>query len=267
MSGIRARGLRVVYEGLVALAEVDLEATAGEWVGLVGPNGSGKTSLLRALAGSVEAAGEVEVDGVSLRSLGRRRAARLLALVPQHPTLPPAMTVAEYVLLGRTPHLGYWAADGPRDHRAVQEALARLDAADLADRALGALSGGEAQRVVLARAVAQDPVVLLLDEPTASLDVGHQQQVLDLVDELRRERSIAVISALHDLTLAAQYADRLLLLDRGEVVAQGPARVVLTPERLAAFSGARVALLAGPGGELVVAPRRATPGERSTMPA
>lgn len=259
MTGIRARGIEVRYNGLVAVAGVDLEVGAGEWVVLVGPNGSGKTSLLRALAGTVPAAGEVELGGRSRSALGRRRAARLVALVPQHPVLPGGMTAAEYVLLGRTPHLGYWAAESAADRRLALSALERLDAADLAGRPLGALSGGERQRVVLARAVAQDPAVLLLDEPTASLDIGHQQHVLDLVEGLRRERSMAVLGALHDLTLAAQYADRLVLLDRGRVAAEGPAAQVLTPEQLERFSGARVTLLRGPGGELVVAPRRAAP--------
>ena len=173
------------------------------------------------------------------------------------------MTAAEYVLLGRTPHLGYLAAEGAADVAAALSSLERLDAGALAPRPLGSLSGGERQRVVLARALAQDPEVLLLDEPTASLDIGHQQQVLDLVEGLRRERGIAVVAALHDLTLAAQYADRLVLLDGGRVVADGTAAAVLTPEALARFSGARVSLLRGPDGEMVVAPRRwaADPGD------
>lgn len=256
MSGIVARGVGVRYDGRVALEGVDLDVPAGEWAALVGPNGAGKSSLLRALAGTVPATGTVAVGGRSRHEMSRRRWARLVAAVAQHPVLPAGLTAAEYVLLGRTPHLGYLAAESRRDVAAALAALERLDAGALASRPLGGLSGGERQRVVLARALAQDPEVLLLDEPTASLDIGHQQQVLDLVEGLRRERGIAVVAALHDLTLAAQYASRLVLLDGGRVVAEGTAAAVLIPEALARFSGARVALLQGPDGELVVAPRR-----------
>jgi iron complex transport system ATP-binding protein len=256
VSGITARGVGVRYDGRVALEGVELDVPAGEWAALVGPNGAGKSSLLRALAGTVPSSGTVAVGGRSRREMSRRRWARLVASVVQHPVLPAGLTAAEYVLLGRTPHLGYLAAEGRGDVAAALAALERLDAGALASRPLGSLSGGERQRVVLARALAQDPEVLLLDEPTASLDIGHQQQVLDLVEGLRRERGIAVVAALHDLTLAAQYAGRLVLLDRGRVAAEGTAVEVLTPEGLARFSGARVALLRGPDGELVVAPRR-----------
>lgn len=265
VSGITARGLGVRYDGRVALAGVDLTVAAGEWAALVGPNGAGKTSLLRALAGTVPCTGAVAVGGAARRGMPRRRWARLVATVVQQPVLPGAMTAAEYVLLGRTPHLGYLAAEGPGDVAAALGALERLDAGALATRPLGSLSGGERQRVVLARALAQETEVLLLDEPTASLDIGHEQQVLDLVEGLRRERGIAVVSALHDLTLAAQYADRLVLLDGGRVVAEGPAEAVLTPEAMLRFSGARVALLRGPGGEMVVAPRRAVGGEQEAI--
>jgi iron complex transport system ATP-binding protein len=185
-----------------------------------------------------------------------RRAAAAIAVVPQHRVLPEDMTVFDYVLLGRIPHTGYFGVEGPRDVAAARRALHRLDAVDLERRRLGTLSGGESQRIVLARALAQETGVLLLDEPTTSLDIGHAQQVLDLVAELRLERGIAVISAIHDLTFAAQYADRLLLLDAGAVVAHGTADEVLTEEAITRFSGARVHLLRGPAGEPVIVPRR-----------
>jgi iron complex transport system ATP-binding protein len=259
VSGICARGVGVRYDRRVAVEGVDLSVAAGEWVALVGPNGAGKTSLLRALAGTVPSTGAVEIGGRLRREMRRSEAARLVAMVAQHPVLPGGMTAAEYVLLGRTPHLGYWAMERAADVAIALAALDRLDAGSLAGRPLGSLSGGERQRVVLARALAQRSEVLLLDEPTASLDIGHQQQVLDLVESLRRERGIAVLGALHDLTLAAQYADRLVLLDGGRVVADGRAAAVLTPEALARFSSARVAVLRGPSGEMVIAPRRNPP--------
>lgn len=235
---------------------VDLTVAAGEWVALIGPNGAGKTSLLRALAGTVAYTGSVTIDGVDASSLPRRQAARLVAMVPQQPVLPDGMTVLDYVLLGRTPHLGYLAVETDADVGVARDAMMRLDAAELGTRRLGELSGGERQRVVLARALAQQSAVLLLDEPTAALDVGHGQQVLDLVDELRRERGMSVVAAVHDLTLAAQYADRLALMDQGRIVAEGIPREVLTEEAIALFSGARVSIVTGPGGEVVVVPRR-----------
>ena len=257
MSGVLLSGVSVNYNGRTALDEVGLEVAAGEWVALVGPNGAGKTTLLRAVAGTVPYRGRITIGGTERSELRRREAARLVAAVPQAPVLPSGMTAVEYVLLGRTPHLGYWEMEKAGDLTLAREVLGRLGAADLALRPLGSLSGGERQRVVLSRALAQQAPVLILDEPTTALDIGHQQQVLDLVDELRRERDIAVLSALHDLTLAAQYGDRVALLAAGRLEAEGPAAAVFTPERLEGFSDARVVVLRGPGGELVVAPRRA----------
>ena len=165
------------------------------------------------------------------------------------------MTVAEYVLLGRTPHLGYLARDGDGDREAAAEALHRLDLDSFAGRRLGTLSGGEQQRAVLARALAHQAPVLLLDEPTASLDIGRSQEVLELVDELRREQGLTVVATMHELTLAGQYADRLLLLDRGRVVASGEPREVLTEELVARHYGASVRIQQVAGG-LVVVPAR-----------
>jgi iron complex transport system ATP-binding protein len=251
---VAVRDLRVVLGEAVVLDGVSADAHAGEWVALIGPNGAGKTTLLRAIAGLVRAGGSVVLDGRPAASLGRRELARHVALVPQLPLTPPEMPVAEYVLLGRTPHVGYFAAEGRRDLEAADRALARLDLAGLAGRRLGTLSGGERQRAVLARALAQEPRVLLLDEPTSTLDLGRQQQVLELVDELRREHGLTVLSAMHDLTLAGQYAERLVFLDGGRVVASGPPRDVLTRELISRHYGAEVAVL--DDGGLVVVPSR-----------
>ncbi|HAX81810.1 MAG TPA: ABC transporter [Actinobacteria bacterium] len=256
MSQLVLHGVGVSFGDRVAVTEVDATVAAGEWLALVGPNGSGKTSLLRAVAGTIPHRGMVQVDGVAVATMSPRRAAAAIAMVPQHRVLPEDMSVLDYTLLGRIPYAGYFGIEGPSDVAAARRALARLDAADLAGRRLGTLSGGERQRVVLARALAQEAGVLLLDEPTTSLDIGHAQQVLDLVDELRVERGIAVIAAIHDLTFAAQYAGRLLLLDAGTVIAQGAPAEVLSEAAIARFSGARVHLMQGPGGEPVVVPRR-----------
>ncbi len=163
------------------------------------------------------------LGGDEVSALGRREVARRLAFVPQAPLLPPGMRVDEYVLLGRTAHLGPFGYEGPADLEAAGRALARLDLGPFSQRRLQTLSGGEQQRAVLCRALAQDAPLLLLDEPTTSLDLGRQQQALELVAALREQRELTVISAMHDITLAAQYADRLLLLAGGRLVADGAA--------------------------------------------
>jgi iron complex transport system ATP-binding protein len=157
----------------------------GTWVTLLGPNGAGKSTLLRAIAGLVRAEGAIRIGGTPLRALDRRALARRVAVVPQLPQLPRALSVEEYVLLGRTPYLSYLGREGTGDHAAARSALERLDLVKMARRPLGSLSGGERQRAVLARALAQEARVLLLDEPTTALDPGRQQDVLELVDALR----------------------------------------------------------------------------------
>jgi iron complex transport system ATP-binding protein len=226
--------------GRAVIEDVALRVAPGGWTTLIGPNGAGKTSLLRAVAGMVQHDGSIAVGGSEPRALSARERARLLALVWQSPLIPVDMTVAEYVLLGRTPHLGMLGRAGGRDHAAAREALGRLDLGPLAQRRLGSLSGGERQRAVLGRALAQEAPVLLLDEPTTALDVGSQQEVLELVRELRAERSLTVLAAMHDLTLAGQYADRLALLDGGRLAGEGPPAEVLTEELIERHYRARV---------------------------
>ena len=256
MTVLALRSVSVELGGTRVLDGVTGSVEAGEWVTVIGPNGAGKSTLLRAVLGLVPRLGGLEVGGDDGAGLARRELARRVALVPQAPWLPPQMTVAEYVLLGRTPHLGYLAREGSRDLEAADSALLRLDLVDLAPRRLGTLSGGERQRAVLARALAQEAPLLLLDEPTAALDVGRGQQVLELIDALRREGGLTVLAAMHDLTLAGQYADRLLLLDRGRVVAAGGVEEVLTGELIARHYGASVRVLHDEDGRLVVLPVR-----------
>ena len=255
MSAIELRALSVAYGELEILRDVSLEVARGEWAGVIGPNGAGKTTLLRAVAGLVEATGTIGLGGVDARTLGRRERARRLALVPQSPVLPPEMTIAEYVLLGRTPHLGYLASETRRDRAAAAEAIGRLELERFAARPLTTLSGGEQQRAVLARALAQEAEIILLDEPTSALDVGRQQQVLELVDLLRREDGLTVLAAMHDLTLAGQYAARLFLLDGGGLIAAGTPAEILRADLLAEHYGADVRVVAD-GSEVFVLPAR-----------
>lgn len=218
--------ITVEYQGCPALASVDLTIGAGEWIGLIGPNGAGKSTLLRSIAGLTPYSGSItRPDGGSPTALD-------LALVPQSPLFPLGMTVAEYVLLGRTAHLGWLARESRADHQIAADVLQRLDLQRFAPRAVASLSGGEAQRVVVARALAQQAPLLLLDEPTSALDVGHQANVLELVDDLRRDDGLTVVAAMHDLTTAARFADRLALLHRGELVADGSPASVLDPALL-----------------------------------
>ena len=256
MSAIGLRHVTVELGGRPVVRDVDLEVTEGEWIALIGPNGAGKTTLLRAIARLIPFSGSIELDGRDTTELGRAELAQLLAVVPQEPSTPPWMTVGEYVLLGRTPHLGYFAREGEHDLEIADAALVRLDLVDFASRRLGTLSGGERQRVVLARAFAQQAPILLLDEPTNALDVGRGQQALELVDELRREGGLTVLAAMHDLTLAGQYADRLLLLDRGRIVAAGSVGDVLTDELIGRHYGASVRVLRDDDGRVVVVPVR-----------
>ncbi|HEX2428392.1 MAG TPA: ABC transporter ATP-binding protein [Gaiellaceae bacterium] len=255
MSAIELRDVRVELGGRNVVDGVTATIAEGEWLALIGPNGAGKTTLLRAIARLVPCSGEIELGGRAVAGLGRPELSRLVAVVPQEPSTPPWMTVAEYVLLGRTPHLGPLAKEGRRDREAAARALARLDLLSLGDRRLGTLSGGEKQRVVVARALAQEARIVLLDEPTAALDIGHQQQAFDLLDALRVESGLTLVAAMHDLTLAAQYADRMLLLNEGRVAADGSPADVLTEAAIATHYGAVIDVVPV-GDRIAVVPRR-----------
>ena len=254
---IELREVTVELGGKPVVQEVDATVADGEWLALIGPNGAGKTTLLRAIARLVPFRGEIELAGRPVTELSRGELARLVAVVPQDPSTPPWMTVAEYVLLGRTPHLGPLAKEGARDRDAASRALGRLDLLDFASRRLGTLSGGERQRAVVARALAQEAPIVLLDEPTAALDIGHQQQALELLDGLRAESGLTLLAAMHDLTLAAQYADRMLLLDAGRVAADGAPLDVLTEAVIAEHYGAAIDVVSV-GDRIAIVPRRSS---------
>jgi iron complex transport system ATP-binding protein len=255
VTAVRLDSVTVSLGGRPVVDGVTLDVARGEWLALIGPNGAGKTTLLRAVARLVPFAGSIEVDGRPAATMSRAELSRLLAVVPQEPSTPPWMTVAEYVLLGRTPYLGPLAKEGRRDREAAATALSRLDLNGYGDRRLGTLSGGEKQRAVVARALAQEARIVLLDEPTAALDIGHQQQALELLDLLRQESELTLVAAMHDLTLAAQYADRMVLLDRGRIVADGAPAEVLTEAAIATHYGATIDVVPV-GGRIAVVPRR-----------
>jgi iron complex transport system ATP-binding protein len=256
VTSITARGVRVSFDGTEVLSGASLSVPSGAWLCLIGPNGAGKTTLLRAIAGLLPHSGSISLGADEVSSLSRRTVARLVSFVPQTPFIPRAMSVADYALMGRTPYIPYLGIESTTDLEVVTEVLASLELTDLAERSLGSLSGGELQRAVLARALSQKAPILLLDEPTSALDVGHMQQVLELVDRLRTEHDLTVVSAMHDLTLAGQFAQSLVLLDGGRTVSAGPAHAVLTEETITKHYGASVKVLRDSSGAVVVVPTR-----------
>ncbi len=225
---LRIENLSVDYGVRRVLRDVSLDVQGGEIVVLIGPNGAGKSTLIRAVSGVTPArVGRVCTNGDDFAELGTMQRARYLAVVPQGAALPPAFTVWETVMLGRTPYLGFLGQPSEKDEELARRALERVDALGLAERRVGELSGGEAQRVLLARALCQSTPILLLDEPTAQLDLHHQMSLLELVRELAHADGLAVLIALHDLNLAARYADRVALLVSGEIKAIGKPKQVL----------------------------------------
>ncbi len=238
---IEARGASAGYHDATILEGVSLGARAGEWVAVLGPNGAGKSTLIRLLAGTLAPrSGSVWLGGRELASLGREAIARELAVVPQDSDVAFGFSVRQVVMMGRAPHQSGLLLARPVDEEVVDRALARCDVAGLAERPLAELSGGERRRVTIARALAQEPRVLLLDEPAAHLDVRHAVQVGDLVRSEVSERKVACITVLHDLAAAARWADRVVLLAEGRVCADGPPDDVLRPDRLESVFGMRI---------------------------
>jgi iron complex transport system ATP-binding protein len=264
MSSLEFAGVSVRYGKRFVVDDFQAGVASGGWLGLIGPNGAGKSSLLRAVVGLVDHDGDVSVDATPLRLRSRAQRAAMIAYVPQNPLLPHDMTAFEYALLGRAPFVGYFGSESRHDRVVAGDVLARLDLDGFADRRLGELSGGEKQRLVIARALATEAPILLLDEPTSALDIGHQQQALELVAGLRREQGLTVISAMHDLTLAGMYADHLVLMHAGNVVASGRPADVLRPETLFEFYGVRATVHHEPDGTVVVIPRRHGPSQEAT---
>jgi iron complex transport system ATP-binding protein len=246
--------------GRAVLDNVSLGIERGSFTGLLGPNGCGKTTLLKVASGVLRPArGVVRLDGRAIDTIPRRELARHVAVVPQetHPAFD--YTVLEMVLMGRHPHLGSFQLEGPHDLEVAREALVATGTSDLADRSYMTLSGGEKQRVVIASALAQEPEVLFLDEPTASLDLAYQLEIAGLLATLNRERGVTMVLASHDLNLAAALCESLILLRSGRVLAQGPTRDVLTAPMIRRLYDvdADVSLHAATGHLTVVPVRRA----------
>ena len=256
---LQAQHLSFTYsQGPPAVHDVSVDVQHRSITGLLGPNGCGKTSLLKLLAGIVAPHhGRVTLDGHPLSALSRRAVARQIAVVPQetHPAFD--YSALEMVLMGRHPHLGTFQIEGPDDIGLAYDALDATGTAHLADRAYMTLSGGEKQRVVIASALAQQPRVLLLDEPTASLDLGFQLEIQSLLTTLNRSRGVTMVLATHDLNLAASVCDRLVMMRAGEVIAQGPTPEVLTPGRIRELYGVHASVEPHPSaGHLTVVPLR-----------
>ncbi len=247
LAALRAAEVRVGYGERAVLDGLELDIAPGTVTAVVGPNGSGKSTLLKTLARLLRPdAGAVFLDGAEIASLPTAAVARRLAVLPQGPTAPGGLTVGELVEQGRYPHAGPLRMLRMQDHEAIRTALALTDMTTYAARPLDGLSGGERQRAWIALALAQDTPTLLLDEPTTFLDIGHQLEVLDLIRRLNRERGLTIVLVLHDLNQAARYAERLVVLDRGRVVADGAPQDVLTTALLAEVFGVRARILADP---------------------
>lgn len=235
---LAARGLAAGYPGRRVIEGLDLEIAPGRITMIIGANACGKSTLLSVLARvNSPLGGRVELDGTDVATVPRRTFAQTVGLLPQHPSAPDGLTVAELVSRGRHPHRGVFQRWNAADTARVAEAMARTGVAELADRPVGDLSGGQRQRVWIAMALAQDPRILLLDEPTTFLDLSHQIEVLDLLRDLNRTDGTTIVVVLHELNLAARYADELVVMSHGRIVAHGSASDVLTADVISeAFS-------------------------------
>jgi len=256
MTQLNVRGLCVTLDRKEIIKGIELSIALGEWVCIIGPNGAGKSSFLKALAGIVDSSGEIFIDQTDLRQLSERDRACWVAYVAQEPIMPVGMKVFDYVLLGRTAHLKMLATESPKDLEIAHYVINELDLAEYIDRDVATLSGGERQRVAIARALTQASPIVLLDEPTTALDVGYQQEVLELIDRLRTEKKIAVITTMHDLTISGLYPDRLLLLAHGEIVESGTAETVLTSENIEKYYQANVSVVLHESGPVVIPDRK-----------
>ena len=241
----------LIYRDYFILKNISFHVNKGEFFVIIGPNGAGKTSLLKIISGLVKAhQGQVLVSGRNIKSYSRRTLSQVLALVPQQTDIGFPFSVKEAVIMGRTPHLGIFGMESQKDYDIAREAMAFTETAHLAERKLFQLSGGELQRVIIARAICQQPEIILLDEPTTALDPSHQLKIMDLMAKFRKERGTTIIMVSHDLNLASMYGDRLLLLKDGKVVKTGDSQIVLEKELLEKTYGCRMLVDESPVGQV-----------------
>jgi len=253
MVTLELKNVSLSYNHKPVVNEFSFKVAPGELVGMIGPNGCGKTSIIRALSRIIPVrTGQIFLEGKELTSIPRMVLARLLGVVPQSPVIPDSFTVFEVVLLGRNPHLGLLQKEGARDINITWRAMEQTSTAVLAERRIGELSGGEKQRVTIARVLAQEPGAILLDEPTANLDISHQAEIMDLIKRLCTEKKLAVLIALHDLNLAAQYCDRLILINNGQIHAEGTPDTVITSQNIKEVYGTESCVYPHPDNNLPV---------------
>ena len=237
----------VGYPDRAVLSAISLQVQTGEVFAVVGPNGTGKSTMVKAASGILPASsGQVLLNGVDIQDMRPEQRARHIAVVPQATRIPPAFTAEQVVLTGRTPFHGWLDRENDHDYEVAFSAMQRTGTELFASRRMGELSGGEQQRVLVARALAQSPSILLMDEPTAHLDLRHQDQILSLVDELAAQNELSVLIALHDLNLVARYSDRVALLSGGSILKTGDPKGVLTPEMLASAYGVAIHVMDHP---------------------
>jgi len=253
MDKLRLQDVRIAYGDRLVIDGISFGVRAGEIVGIVGPNGCGKSTLIKGITRVIPVkSGCVYVNDRDVSVMSQDRLARLVAVVPQHASLPEAFTSFEVVLMGRTPHLGFLHYEGQKDIDIAMKAMETTDTWHFAGRRVGELSGGERQRLTIARALTQQPQVILLDEPTSHLDINYQIETLELISGLCRRNGLAALAAMHDLNLAAQYCDHIIMLNRGVIWAEGSAAEVVTPDNVRKVYGADVCISAHPVNQLPI---------------
>ena len=247
MIQLEMQNVSLGYNHHPILRDLNLKVSPGELVGLIGPNGCGKSTLIKAFSHVINPlSGTILIDNRPIATISRRELARLVSVVPQIPILPSTFSAFEIVLMGRNPHLGLFQSEGPRDWNLALLAMEKTATRALSDRRVNELSGGEIQSLLIARALVQETNAILLDEPTANLDIGRQVEILNLMKNLCRDNNLAILAALHDLNLAAQYCDRLVLLHDGQILAEGTPAGVITNEKIRQVYGAVNAVFSHP---------------------